>query len=178
MNAISPGVPLYLANLSRTLMNLGDTQRELGQLDDAAKTLEEAWTVESEAARLAPGLGDSPRLLFYTAWHLGLVYLDQRDAERAADAAQRIASVAAGDPFPLRMAAGVQARAVALSTDDAQRSSRLEDARTWLRAAVEAGYADLEQIDTAPDLEILRQQEEFAELRAIVVESARQKGNG
>ncbi|MBK9385839.1 MAG: serine/threonine protein kinase [Planctomycetes bacterium] len=178
MIEIAPAVPLYLANLARTLMNRGDQQRELGHLADAAATLEEAWRLESEAARLAPGLGDSPRLLFFCAWHLGLVYLDQRDADRAADAAQRIASVAAGDPFPLRMAAGVQARAVALTTDDAQRSSRLEEARTWLRAAVEAGYADLEQMDTAPDLELLRQQEEFAELRAIVVENERQKGNG
>ncbi|MBL8898257.1 MAG: hypothetical protein JNM84_11545, partial [Planctomycetes bacterium] len=176
MNEVAPGVPLYIANLARTLMNLGDQQRELGQLADAATTLEEAWRLENEAARLAPGLGDSPRLLFFCAWHLGLVYLDQRDADRAADAAQRIASVADGDPFPLRMAAGVQARAVALTTDDAQRSSRLEDARTWLRAAVEAGYADLEQMDTAPDLELLRQQEEFAELRAIVVVNAREKG--
>jgi serine/threonine protein kinase len=178
----APGVPVQVAQLGGSLVNLGSIEREAGDLVGADGRFREAMQLAEGSLKQLPDDESVQSTAFNAGWYLGLTCLQQDDPDGCAHAAEDLVRLLPHVAKPLRIAAGLYARAagavapkVAESAPGADAASA--DAQTraasWralgldaLRLAVVAGWSNADNLDTAKDLDELRAFPEFADLRA------------
>jgi len=160
-----PDVPGLASNLAGSLVNLGALVRDDGDTDAARILFEEALLHATAALELVPDDPDARNALFNAAWYLGLTCLQMNDAESCAWAAGEIVRRLPDEAKPLRVAAGLLARAAAAGSPAEAAAWRARSLEA-LRMAIAAGWSDTADLDTAGELAGLRELPEFEDLRA------------
>ena len=169
-----PDAPSLQALLGGSLVNLGSIERSAGDLAGARLLFEEALARSSAALEQTPGERTAVSAVFNAAWFLGLTSLQLDDPGRCAAAAAEIVGRLPDAGKPLRIAAGLFAKAAATGTPE-ESAGWLASGLEALRQAVEAGWDDTGDLVSAADLAGLRASPEFAGiLRAAEAQAAAQ----
>jgi tetratricopeptide (TPR) repeat protein len=130
--------------VANSLHNLGLVDKDTGNVDEALRKITRAVEIlETALPPNHPWLGAAVR-------DLAMVQLSMGDVDEAIRGMERAVEILPEDPIVWYNVACLKAR-----TGDP------EAALDGLERAVELGFADLEQIESDPDLESLRQDERF-----------------
>ncbi len=169
--------PAAAGELSGAELNLARVAQDRGDAVAAVALFEDGVAHARQALERLPDHPFFRDYLKYGARGWAGALLDLGRHQEAADVASDLARDFEGDERVHREAAALLARCAALAEDDA---SRLEAERAalaesyraravlQLQAAVDAGYRDLQDLRTSPDLDPLRSTAAFLELQAVL----------
>ncbi len=174
----------YRSSLGGILNNQGMVLEQAGRLEDAAAAYREAIAHQRFALERAPSVARFREFLGKHYWNLGRALRAAGRPEEAAEAALARRGLWPDDPERLfsvarelaLTAGGIdQAEGEAPAEGVSARQRCADEAVATLRQAVEAGFAQIEEIRENPDLESIRAHPEFRQLAGAL---AKRQGGG